>query len=581
MRGAFSCLQLLSVMAFALPAQSQSQSQSLPLQSELQSFADRTGLYSTESCQAQGDLTFASPQAVSVPAQSGVSVRFQLLDPCGRPLPFLCPSQFSVQAGPHLRHIGNGPHDEGALSVRGIRLRAVAASAQYITLLVDCSMSIDVAERTRALTAFVDSYHAGTGATNMRILAFQGHTSRLTLTSGCDEGFCDDIDSLHVAIEGMDASLAAWDDFDPESSAIYNAITDSVDELGVLARAHADAQDQDARVVRTSDSLVIFTDLDESAHRVTLQSTLETIDSVHPSVGSVSMVLFEPHVDDRDSDVLAAIEEAKQSFSEKLGDDFVVAAADLSALEAAFQNVADNVNAEANSWYEMFVCPPVRGGESHELVITVESGDVMQYTGTLTTTFDATGFSNTCPFHFQTGVVALEQKTQTSFCQDRGCGMYDGVFCGICVAPEGAYTIHESHETLLFRYAAGADRPKSIAFTSSQAAAVHVTAHVGTDRQLVSLDKENVEGSARKGGVSLEESTGLVRVSFDPSAEAASRQDVLLHITPPAGHGAQTVTASPHGVISAPSPSASSSLAVAPMCAVLVLHAVACLGWAR
>jgi hypothetical protein len=355
----------------------------------------------------------------------------------------------------------------------------------------------------------------------------------------------------------------------------------------VLARAHAGAQDQSTRAVRTSDSLVIFTDLDHNAHRgPTLQSTLDTIEAVHPSVGSISMVLFEPQgVDDRDSDVMAAIDEAKLSFTERLGDDFVVAAADLQTLEEAFQSVADKVNAEANSWYEMFVCPPLRGGEANELVITVESGEAVQYTGSLTTTFDATGFSNTCPFHFQNGLVALEQKTHTSFCQDRDCGMYGGVFCGICVAPlhDGSYTIHDSHETLLFRYAAGADRPERIDFTTSGglAGSVHVTAHVGAGRQLVSLDKEGVEGSDSFGGVTLTTLGGVGRVTFDSSADAARRQDVLLHVIPPS-HAAtatptRTVTATPHGVISSPPPSTSGSLAATPMWAVLILliHATA------
>ena len=602
MRCSFPRLQLLGTAALALPAQSPSQSSTSPPPSQselLQGFANRTGIYSAESCRTQGDLTFENHETVSVPSESGVSVRFQLLDPCGRPLPFICPSQFSVQAGPHLRHLGNGPHDESAVSVRGVRLRATDSSAQYVTLLVDSSISVDETERAEALAAllaFIDSYHAGPGATYMRILAFSGHTSRLLLTSGCTEGFCDDIDRLHAAIEGMEDSLAAWEDYDPMASAIFDAITDTVDELGVLARVHADAQDQSTRAVRTSDSLVIFTDLDHNAYYgPTLQSTLETIVAVHPSRGSISMVLFEPYgIDERDGDVMAAIDQYKQGFSETLGDDFVVAAADLKALESAFQSVADKVNAEANSWYEMFVCPPMRGGEANELVITVESGEAVQYTGSLRTTFDATGFSNTCPFHVQNGLVALEQKSHTSFCQDRDCGMYGGGVCGICAAPindgSGAdgygYTIHDSHETLLFRYGAGADRPEWIDFTTSAssglAGSVHVTAHVGAGRQLVSLDREGVEGSESFGGVTLtRRGDAGRRVTFDSSADAARRKDVLLHVIPPS-HAAtatptQTVTATPHGVISSPPPSTSGSLAAAPMWAVLILliHAAA------
>eukprot|EP01043_Picozoa_sp_COSAG02_P048284 COSAG02_NODE_4729_length_5044_cov_2.301517_4_plen_751_part_00 len=506
-------------MLTAFPAPASPQSAAGRGTDSLAALADRTGIFVgvDAACQSSGPLSFASPNTASVPSQSGVSVRFQLLDPCGRPLPFLCPSQFSAQAGSQGRHIGNGPHDEGAISVGGVRLRAVDASAQYITLLVDGSMSMDEDERTQVLSAFVDSYGGGSGATYMRILAFQGHTSRLLLTSECPAGFCDDIDTLHRAITEMQTSLDNWEDADG-FSAVYHAISDTVDELGVLMRAHADMQPQDVRAVRTSDSLVIFTDLDDNSNRATLEATLATIDAIHPSVGSISMVIFEPHLDERDVlTVGAKIEAAKQRISATLGAEFVVDAVDASQLQVAFQHVADTVNAEANSWYEIFVCPPQRVGEKQELVISVEG-----YDGSLTTTFDATGFSNTCPFDFQSGDQALELLTRTEFCDERGCGFYDGVFCGLCDGPlalGSSYTIHEEHESLLLRYAQGGTRPTAIGFVSNLGS-VHITAHVGIEHQLVKCG-ENF------GGVTVE-SDG---VSFDANA---NQHPILVHVTPPA-----------------------------------------------
>eukprot|EP01046_Picozoa_sp_COSAG06_P025199 COSAG06_NODE_2103_length_7590_cov_3.824723_4_plen_823_part_00 len=521
-----TCDDILGDLPLTPPADSGAASGTDPLAA----LVNRAGIFFGDdaACQSAGPLLFASPKTVSVPSQSGVSVRFQLRDPCGQPLPFLAPSQFSAQAGPLGRHIGNGPHDEGALAVGGVQLSAVDASAQYITLLVDGSISMDWHEEAQVLSAFVASYGDGSGATYMRIVAFQGHTSRLTLTSECPGGFCDDVDTLHRVITEMQTSLDNWEDGDPEASAVYYAIIDTVDELGVLMRAHADVQPQDDRAVRTSDSLVIFTDLDEDTHRATLESTLATIDAVHPSIGSVSMVLFEPDVDDRDTRVIAAIEAAKQSFSDALGADFVVNAADASQLQVAFQAVADTVNAEANSWYEIFVCPPQRAG-TQELVISVEG-----YDGSLTTTFDATGFSNTCPFHFQSGVLALEQLTETEFCDGRGCGFYDGVFCGICPGPTAqgsSYTIHEEHESLLLRYAQGSTRPAGLSFASNLGS-VHITAHVGTDHRLVKSGDPPVRG------VTVE-SDG---VFFDITA---SQHPTLVHVTPPAGgdDGEHTVTA--------------------------------------
>ena len=195
---------------------------------------------------------------------------------------------------------------------------------------------------------------------------------------------------------------------------------------------------------------------------------------------------------------------------------------------------ADKVNRKANAWYELFVCPPTRVPGIYPMTVEVEG-----YDGSLTTSFDATGFGdigNRCP-----NADAIKQEQATAFCESRQCGFFEGTFCGVCDvatvldAPGDSYELHDE-EAPVFLIPAGegpdtvqlsttdaqqSSRPDSSVFTDLP---VWVTAHVGPDRALV------LPGTAGTSGVTIDSRTmALVRTA------GASSPEVLLHVVPATG----------------------------------------------
>ena len=168
--------------------------------------------------------------------------------------------------------------------------------------------------------------------------------------------------------------------------------------------------------------------------------------------------------------------------------------------------------------------------------------EVEGYDGSLTTSFDATGFGdigNRCP-----NADAIKQEQATTFCESRQCGFFEGTFCGVCDvatvldAPGDSYELHDE-EAPVFLIPAGEgpdtvqlsttnaqqsssdSTPGSSAFTDLP---VWVTAHVGRDRALV------LPGTAGTSGVTIDSRTmALVRTA------GASSPEVLLHVVPVPG----------------------------------------------
>merc|ERR1711998_74709 len=150
----------------------------------------------------------------------------------------------------------------------------------------------------------------------------------------------------------------------------------------------------------------------------------------------------------------------------------------------------------------------------HALTIEVEG-----YDGSLTASFDATGFGSlghACP-----NAENVKQETTTTFCGSRQCGFFEGVFCGICdiATANPRYTLH-SEESPVFRVDTS-DVPVGgeISFETSDSTQVAVTAHVGPERTLVK------PGSSFE-GVSVD-SSSVVRV-----AAGSVAQELLLHVVP-------------------------------------------------
>ena len=173
-------------------------------------------------------------------ADSGVSVRFYLQDGCARPIPFLPAGNFTARAGPNHRLITDNARQEGTVSK--VSPHVVDSSAKYLTLLVDASMSIDPTERAQVLNAFIDSYGSGSGDTFMKLVAFSGRPGQLlVLTESCDEGFCNDVATLHSVVDTIQTSLDAWEWYDPHATAVYSAIQVMAAAVNVISQAHANA----------------------------------------------------------------------------------------------------------------------------------------------------------------------------------------------------------------------------------------------------------------------------------------------------------------------------------------------------
>ena len=105
------------------------------------------------------------------------------------------------------------------------------------------------------------------------------------------------------------------------------------------------------------------------------------------------------------------------------------------------------------------------------------------FEGNLTASFDASGYSNTCPNDDN-----IEQAEETSFCGDQTCGYKEGVFCGLCdvtVAASSEYMLAVD-ERPIFRVAEG-NMPESgrLSFEASDGSEVRIAALVGPDRRLV------------------------------------------------------------------------------------------------
>ena len=196
-----------------------------------------------------------------------------------------------------------------------------------------------------------------------------------------------------------------------------------------------------------------------------------------------------------------------------LGADYVFRADDPDLLIQAFTELADKVNRQANAWYELFVCPPIRTGTAHPLTVQVEG-----YDGSLSTTFNATGFGDTghrCP-----NADAVQQEQATTFCETRQCGFFEGTFCGVCDvatvldAPHDVYTLHDE-ETPVFRMPPG-QGPGTVSIATSRWISAEElppppppppppAASVRMDRSMRSVEVRILDGGSR----------GILQVNID------------------------------------------------------------------
>jgi len=440
------------------------------------------------------------------------------------------PVNFTARHGPNSRLIQHYSTEEARREQgHGIdvsRPNVVTSATKYLTLLLDTSTSMDETDLRQAVNDFIDQYDTGTGDTFMKLVVFSGKATVLVITPECSEGFCSDPATLHHAVNtrlSRQYLRDNWEDFYPRASSVYSSIQTALADLTVSMQAHADEMHTQhggtEPAVATVDSLVIFTDLDETAWTATLEQTLQALRWAQPDIGKlVWLITFDlpPFYAETDPSVVQAVASAQQQFAEVLGSDFVIHASNVGELAQAFDTLADNYSEQSNAWYELFICPSVLAGTDIPVTIEVDGFD-----GSLTGTFDATGFGNDdsqCPHEDKN----VNQAERTMFCENRQCGFSEGVFCGICdvaIARDAEYQL-SPQETPVFAVTRG-EIPAGgqLEFETSDGNPVAVTAHVGAQRTLVTPGHPF-------GGVSVD-TYNVVRM-----AAGTAPQEMLLHVTP-------------------------------------------------
>jgi hypothetical protein len=136
--------------------------------------------------------------------------------------------------------------------------------------------------------------------------------------------------------------------------------------------------DQLQKDIISGASVVLFTDGRDRANRVPRQTAYDAVDNTDPAVTYFTIGLGG---------------EINQNDLQRIGKDGFAAVSNIEQLEATFQNVAQLVNDEANSYYFFEYCSPIRSGASNNLVIEAV---YQSKKGFLESTFDATGFSGDC-----------------------------------------------------------------------------------------------------------------------------------------------------------------------------------------
>lgn len=163
------------------------------------------------------------------------------------------------------------------------------------------------------------------------------------------------------------------DDISTDNSTnLYGAVTQIVPIADAVLAA------QQERETISGASVVLFTDGRDRANRVSRETALKAVSEADPSINYFAIGLGG---------------EINAEDLRKIGRDGFFPTGNIGQLEQTFQEVAQTVNDEANSYYFFEYCSPIRNGANNRLILeAVHEGRK----GFLDTTFDATGFSGGC-----------------------------------------------------------------------------------------------------------------------------------------------------------------------------------------
>ncbi len=294
-----------------------------------------------------------------------VSVFFKVDDKNGKPIARLNSDNFSVYE--------KGRNDDCYKGISAFESNArISPNAQifrYNTMLVlDLSGSVlqeSLNELKNASQRFVENIMPAqpTEAFRMGIWWFDGEDKLHEL-----QNFTSDRNLLTTQIANLNQNISG----DP-STDLYGAVVKST---GVITDAIDPYLGQG---VITASSVIIFTDGTDQAARYSKDEAINAIQDVNKTVNYYTIGLGD---------------EIDQSILQEIGESGSIIADSNEDLEDKFNETADLVFDEANSFYLFEYCSPKRDGSGTSgLILQVNLGNTSGY---IETSFDGTGFSSGC-----------------------------------------------------------------------------------------------------------------------------------------------------------------------------------------
>lgn len=309
----------------------------------------------------EGLVLTIQDEYTTLPAK--VSVFFKVETTEGDPVAGLADGDFTI--------FEKGKNDDAEkLISEDEALRKISSRQQifaYNTLLVlDLSGSVTnnyLSELKDASKTFIDQVMPNATENNiqMMIMWFDGDDDLHLL-----EDLTPNKTNLKAAIDSIHEDMS-----NDNSTDLYGAVMRANLEVERILQSNAD--------INTAASVVIFTDGTDQAGRHHKQDAFDSVNNADDVISFYTIGLGS----EIDVDILQAI-----------GKDAFAFAAETEELVRTFEEIADKVNAEANSYYLFEYCSPKRDGSGvSELRIQAKKDGL---TGFVRTSFDATGFGGGC-----------------------------------------------------------------------------------------------------------------------------------------------------------------------------------------
>eukprot|EP01052_Picozoa_sp_SAG31_P021537 SAG31_NODE_1671_length_7565_cov_7.868203_7_plen_479_part_00 len=384
----------------------------------------------------------------SNPLASLVTARFYLQDEAGEPVPYLASSSFVIRHGFNCRELQGGSDDgraEGSVDIApGQRF---FGSTKFITALFDTSDSVTPPEMQHVLRTFIEGMRGQRGDIYVKLVGFGGQTEQLTLTQDCVEDFClvghDNIgpqDEWNILSARVDNYPQLLEEFSlvAHGTNFYESMLIAAQEFKIASRVRAALIAQEPGYLppsATTEHLVVFSDCVESVHVTPLAFREMQPEDPHWHPGfsyrrdlfatiqqgdlssAISLIYLDPPSEDTGS-VSGGLNSAELQSLEGDIDELshslkhVYHARNVAELAGVFLRMSEQIDREANAWYEMTFCPPERSGDG--IFLQIQSVD---HGGALETHYNAHGFQNTCA-----DSAAFAQSETSSLCERNECG---------------------------------------------------------------------------------------------------------------------------------------------------------------